>query len=221
MKKMKFLSVLAVVFAALSFTACNSDTNSDSRPDPETARVIMNAVANTDGGKLIYVTKTADGSKLKADTLDRSVSWTINANDSMLTVHDFPVEIMANYVANNNDLKEAIANYDGEPVSLKAICAPWQLSNYYFLLYPQTITIDKLTYGGASHKVQFMFYYGTTYSGGYIGQTNTNSTTKQLLMQVLLGGIVVDENTNTNYMGLTVNGTSQTPYFLFIGSKSR
>lgn len=214
MKKSIVVTVMAAFAAVFSFTSCNTEGSTFEWPNKTEANTIMQAVAGSNSGKMIYYKVNPDNVKDYVDTLSY-IGWNITPSDSVLTVHDFPVSILSEYVTNNDALKAAVAAAD--PQDLKAKCVPFSVSNYTFLINPTALTTN-LTYGGATHKVQFVFYTGSNYSYGKKTAVSSTSTSTVLTMQILLGAIYIDGNKSA-YLNYTVNNYSVTPQFYFIGTK--
>lgn len=217
MKKSIVLSIVAAIVTAFSFTSCNTEGSSFSWPTDTEARTILQTIGGTNSGKMVYYSVNKNNAKDVADTLSY-ISWNINTVDSVLTVNEFPVSIFAEYISGNDALKAAVLA--AEPADIKAKVIPYSVSNYTFLINPVSVT-KTLTYGGASHKVQFVFYTNTYSSFGQkvtFTDTTTKKTSTILCMKMILGAIYIDD-AKTSYLSYSINGYNVTPEFYFEGTK--
>ena len=107
MKNLKMLSMMFGCVAALcaTFSSCTSDDGPKSLTKEEVQTAFL-AVKGTHTGKIIYEAKNKDNVNDNADTLN--ISWEI-ATDSTLVVNNFPMKVIANYIA-DTELKEAVSN---------------------------------------------------------------------------------------------------------------
>ena len=213
MKKIKLFSMVAAFVAAFAFTSCNTgDDNNYTKPLTKSEKEIC--YLKTSGShmnKLVYlsdehVTETK-GTKEYIDTLNVATDIYGNGKDTVMTVHNFPVKILARYIPENaemKDLKEALKNYEKLPVNFKSVVYYFSVTPaLQFLLTPETMTVN-LEYGGATHKVKFYFYANQLpYSICNIGQIN--STTKKLEAYFALYGYEVDPKDEKNPKPTTFN----------------
>ncbi len=145
-----------------------------------------------------------DGTKEYIDTLNVTTDIYGNGKDTVMTVRNFPVKILARYIPENadtKDLKEALKKYE-MPVSFKSVVYYYTVTPVIqFLLSPETITVN-LEYGGATHKVNFYCYANgnTIYNTGLV-----NSTTNKLEAYLALYGYEVDPKDEKNPNPTTFN----------------
>lgn len=203
MKKIKLFSMVAAFVAAFAFTSCNTgdDNNSYRKPLTKSEKeVCYRQTAGSRMSKLAYlsdehVTETK-GTKEYIDTLNVATDIYGNGKDTVMTVHNFPVKILARYIEGDDkkELKEALKKYE-MPVSFKSVVYYYSVTPaLQFLLYPETMTIN-LEYGGASHKVNFY----CCANGYYIYNTGlVNSTTSKLEAYFALLGYEVDPKDEKN-----------------------
>lgn len=202
MKKIKLFSMVAAFVAAFAFTSCNTgDDNSYRKPLTKSEKeVCYRQTAGSRMSKLAYlsdehVTETK-GTKEYIDTLNVATDIYGNGKDTVMTVHNFPVKILARYIEGDDkkELKEALKKYE-MPVSFKSVVYYYSVTPaLQFLLYPETMTIN-LEYGGASHKVNFY----CCANGYYIYNTGlVNSTTSKLEAYFALLGYEVDPKDEKN-----------------------
>lgn len=203
MKKIKLFSIAAAFVAAFAFTSCNTgDDNNYRKPLTKSEKdVCYLKTAGSRMSKLAYmsdehVTETK-GTKEYIDTLGVATDIYGNGKDTVMTVHNFPVKILARYIEGDDkkELKEALKAYE-MPVNFKSVVYYYSVTpTLQFLLTPETMTIN-LEYGGATHKVKFYFYANQPYSICNIGQIN--STSNKLEAYFALYGYEVDPKDEKN-----------------------
>ena len=210
MKKIKLFSMVAAFVAAFAFTSCNTGDDNNSYYQPLTQAEKQTCYLMTSGSrmsKLAYISDEhvtlKDGKKEYIDTLDVATSIYGDGKDTVMTVRNFPVKILARYIEGDDkkELKEALKKYE-MPVNFKSIVYYWTLTpNLQFLLTPETITVN-LEYGGTTHKVNFYCYA----NGYYIYNTGlVNSTSKKLEAYLTLYGYEVDPKDEKNPKPTTFN----------------
>ena len=208
MKKIKLFSIVAAFVAAFAFTSCNTgDDNNYTKPLTQAEK--QTCYLKTSGSrmsKLAYISDehvteyvTTDKVKQKEyiDTLDVATDIYGNGKDTVMTVRNFPVKILARYIpekADTKDLKEALKKYE-MPVNFKSVVTYYTVTPVLqFLLYPETMTVN-LEYGGATHKVNF-YVYANAY---YIYNTGlVDSKTSKLEAYFALYGYEVDPKDEKN-----------------------
>jgi len=196
MKKTTLLSVLAVCFAALSFTSClNSDNDSSisslSKEQQDNYQAAM-ALGSYDGMKLIYEKKNADDVKNQTDSVDTYCNVSIY-KDSTLTIANFPIAALAEHIT-NKDLSEAISQENPRNIKCKYVVLPTSTSTAaYFYACPEAITLN-LAYGETTHKVQLIFSFDSRYAG-----VCNLSGTRQMAFNFILYQINVDDK-QTDYI---------------------
>lgn len=171
MKKIKLFSIAAAFVAAFAFTSCNTGCNTgddnNSNYQPLTKAEKQNCYSKTAGSRmrqLAYMSDehvtAKDGKKEYYDTLDVATEIYGNGKDTVMTVRNFPVKILARYIPENadtKDLKEALKKYV-LPVNFKSIVYYYSVTPVIqFMLFPDAISVN-LEYGGATHKVKFYCY---------------------------------------------------------------
>lgn len=203
MKKIKLFSIVAAFVAAFAFTSCNTgDDNNYTKPLTKSEKdVCYLKTAGVHYGKLAYMSDEhvteIKGTKEYIDTLDVTTDIYGNGKDTVMTVRNFPVKILARYIPENVDtkeLKEALKKYE-MPVSFKSVVTYYTVTPVLqFLLSPETITVN-LEYGGATHKVNF-YCYANAY---YIYNTGlVDSKTNKLEAYFALYGYEVDPKDEKN-----------------------
>lgn len=205
MKKITILSLLAVCFAAISFTSCmNSDDNGYSALTAEQQKTYQTklAMAGTFNDMVILFEHKNDADvKNQVDSVESYCDFSMYG-DSTLRISNFPIAQLAEHIS-DKDLKEAIAKVEPRTVSFKYIVLPNsnQTTAVFYHPYPQGVKLN-LTYGtGAdakSHEVILYFSYDTRYAGYCAWET------KQLYIPFYFTYIYVDGK-QTNYIS---NSTS-------------
>lgn len=183
MKKIKLFSIVAAFVAAFAFTSCNTGDDNNSYYQPLTQAEKQTCYFKTAGNrmsKLAYMSDEnvteKDGKKEYYDTLDVATEIYGNGKDTVMTVRNFPVKILARYIPENadtKDLKEALKKYE-LPVNFKSIVYYYSVTPVIqFMLFPDAISVN-LEYGGATHKVKFYCYSSgnSRYTFGQVTTTN-------------------------------------------------
>lgn len=98
MKKITLFSILAVLFAAMSFTSCNSSSdNGFQLPTKQEAYQMMLQIGGTHQCGILFPADTNNNIQ-KKDSIVTSIS--INPSDSTYRISNFPVNLLAKYVKN-------------------------------------------------------------------------------------------------------------------------
>lgn len=191
MKTTKFFSFLLCLTTVIGVTSClNDDDNNNSSKQLSKAEIAQCylTVGGDYAGKLLYLSKTADGLSQKVDTIDGT--WYI-PTDSTLVITNFPAKVLAAAVSNNTALQEALAAAPARDVKCQMHFI--QTSPVQFLVNPYALEYN-LNYGGADHKVQIPFYYENLYSFGTF-----DAETRELMVQIIPAAVYVDEK-QTNFL---------------------
>lgn len=190
--------MMCCCIAAVTFTSCLND---DDEPvlSPEEYQAAYQAIKGDYSGNLIYAKAKSEDAKENVNDKNANdtikVHWRIDT-DSTLYVADFPSAPLAEHIT-NKEIREAIA---AQPVQ-KLECRMGIMNNapITFLINPAFATYN-VNYGGEDHKVQIAFYVNSTYSYGVYSYFNTNkevdSKKPAMQMQILAGGVYVDEKLN-------------------------
>lgn len=184
MKKIKLFSIVAAFVAAFAFTSCNTGDDNNSNYQPLTKAEKDVCYLKTHGSRMSKLTYLSDehvtekdGKKEYYDTLDVATDIYENGKDTVMTVRNFPVKILARYIPENadtKDLKEELKKYK-MPVSFKSVVYYYTVTPVIqFMLFPDAISVN-LEYGGATHKVKFYCYSSgnSRYTFGQVTQTTS------------------------------------------------
>lgn len=198
MKKIKLFSIVAAFVAAFAFTSCNTGDDNNSNYQPLTKSEKDVSYLKTSGSRMSKLTYLSDenvtekdGKKEYYDTLDVATEIYGNGKDTVMTVRNFPVKILARYIPENadtKDLKEALKKYK-LPVNFKSIVYYYSVTPVIlFMLFPDAISVN-LEYGGATHKVKF-YCYSSENSRDTFGQVT--QTTSKVEAYLVVYGYEVD-----------------------------
>lgn len=180
MKKLRFVT-MACCMAAMGLTSCINDNDDSSRElSKEELAYCLNTVKGTYQGDLIYIAKNVKDISDNTDTL--KISWNI-ANDSIMTIKDFPTRLLT---ANISDEKLKAALAEAPNQDIKCRIGFINASPVQYLINPNTPSYN-INYDGSEHKIQVAFYANSTGSFGSFNQTK-----KVLYMQIIEGAIYMD-----------------------------
>lgn len=212
MKKITLFSILAVLFAAMSFTSCNTDGDSGMNfltlEQQKNFQQLM-SYGSYNNMAILYEKKNDANVKNQVDSVPSSCSISMYG-DSTMTMTNFPVAALAEHIS-NKDLADAIAKETPRTIKCRYNVMPNSTSEIaYFIACPEAINLD-LTYGtdNKSHKVELRFMPGQMYYG-YC----TLKEPRQLGFQFALYQIWVDGNL-TSYIHNSTNSANTTVGFLF------
>lgn len=198
MKKITLLSLVAVLFTALTFTSCNTgDDNGYSYLTKEQQDAYQTNMAGSYSNLVLLFDHKNDANvKNQADSVETSCYFSMR-NDSTFTISNFPIKKLAEHIS-NPELKEAISKVEDKTVTGKYMVLPNSLTNQaYFYACPNPITLN-LTYGtdAKEHKV-VLYFSANTYYTNYAGSCIWS--TKQIGFPFYLTCIFVD-GAQTNYI---------------------
>lgn len=177
---LRFISVMMGCMAAVcvTLTSCNDDDDDVRGLTPQEQQAAYEQVKGSYTGTMYYAVKDSTTGKAKTDST--TVSWEISS-DSTMTVRNFPVSLIANYISDTTLSKplSMAGNQD-----LRCYLGFIRVTPSTFLINPISPELN-LTYGGTSHKIQIPFYVNTYYSYGELSGS-------RLSMQIVAGGIYSD-----------------------------
>ncbi len=184
MKTIKLFTALLACVASMAFISCNSFDDEANQITPAQVEAAFQQIKGDYAGVLIYLNPNAATAADQNDSIN--VNWQINT-DSTLVIKNFPSTPVSLYI-NDTDMAKAIA---AEPTQeLKAYYGFYNVTNIGFLINPLGATYN-VTYGGATHKVQVLFYTNNQYSFGLYEPTK-----KLMQLQLFAAGIYVDGQLN-------------------------
>lgn len=180
MKKFTLIAILGCIMAAVSFTSCNSDSDSSYQSlTPAEVQQCFLATQGYHNGKM-FPTYYSNPTQ-KNDTVQ--VSWAITT-DSTMTIYNFPSKAVSEAISGNNELKNAIANHPSQTIT----CAIGYVyaTPIQFLIGPKNVTYN-VEYGGSSHKVELLFFWNSFSFGQYVA-----SAKYPMQMQIFAAQMKVD-----------------------------
>lgn len=179
MKKINLIAWMICCLAAMTFSACNDDSGYKGLT-PEQKTEACNVVKGTYEGQLIYPSVNPTNQADVTDTVQ--AKWEIQS-DSLMTIRNFPMELLASNI-NNKDLATALKAE--RPRDMKCYIDFTQVSPVTFFINP-TLQSFTLNYGGKNHLVQVAMLGNNIYSFGAY-----DSSKKLLQMQIVEAAIYVN-----------------------------
>lgn len=218
MKKITLFSVLAVMFAALSFTSCNTDSDNDSSlPSPTEAKAMLNAVAGYHSCGILFPgnNSTSESSKIEKDSVASGLR--INASDSTFIITDFPVKCLAKYI-NDESLSQAVAALPNQNLQGKLYPYSGSASSPLFCTLTQNIDF---TVDGKSVSLKFYGGYNPYALAGYASSSTSSSTTstpEYFVMYLTPGAIYVNDEYQSNALKVANNSNygTNSPYIIYL-----
>ncbi|HBN47386.1 MAG TPA: DUF4840 domain-containing protein [Prevotella sp.] len=179
MKKINLIALMICCLAAVTFTACNDDPGYKGLTPQEKTQA-FNVVKGTYTGDLIYPSENPTNKSDVTDTV--TVRWEIQS-DSVMTIRNFPMALLANNITN----KELAAALKAElPRDMKCYIDFTQVSPVTFFINPSLQSFT-LNYSGKNHLVQVAMLGNNIYSFGAY-----DSSKKLLQMQIVEAAIYVN-----------------------------
>ncbi len=162
MKKFKILSLLLAMLATVSFTSCvDDDDDSNSGLTPAEIQQAYSQMQGSHAMKIYIVDQQKSNSNTVAYADSADVTLTVS-NDSMMTIRNFPVRMLAKSIS---DEKISKALETAENKTLSCYTLYYRLSPVTFLINPLNLSTT-VEYDGAQHEVTFGFLGNNYYSYG-------------------------------------------------------
>ncbi len=209
MKKITLFSVLAVLFAALSLTSCNSDSGSGyTLPTKEEALAMMNKIGGNSTHRCGILFPGDNNNKIDKDSVEAIIS--INPADSSYTIQNFPVKLLAKYLKDDNTeaekyktLLEAMPN---QTIKGKLYCINSTTPAFYTATQNINIPNDN------KDNIQFAFYSGyTNYALAGISQDS-----KSFLLYLTPGAIILDGKNAKTDLFKSQSTSYSIPYIIYL-----
>ena len=192
-----FMLAAISIVAASAFNSCNKDDDTyvyePLTQQEKTAQI--NAMQGSYTGHVYYGLTNYTG---MTDSL--AVQWNIQASDSTLTIHNFPMKVFSQYIY-DADLKTALENDSIHSLSSNLVLfRPYgttgALDYYSFVIAPKgtidyTVTLP-IAFGEETHDVTFNF--AREYGSYYYSQGEY--TNNQMLFYLILRSISVDSGSS-------------------------
>lgn len=205
MKKITLFSILAVLFAAMSFTSCNS--SSDNGIQLPTKQEAYNMMLNVGGSHQCGILFPADKNNniQKKDSIVTSIS--INPSDSTYLISDFPVKLLAKYVKNEKYSK-LISELPNQTLSGKLY--PVDATSLFFYTATNNITFKD----EQNNNYTMKFYALNGYAAAGLDKTKKN------FLLYLTPGAIYNGNEIVNDAFKTAVGTyGPVPYIMVLTFK--
>ncbi len=212
MKKITLFSIMAVLFAALSFTSCNSSSdNTIQLPTQQEAHAMLMTVAGTHScGILLPEDKN---NKVEKDSLV-DCTFRVIPSDSTFRITNFPVSKLSRYFA-NEDLAKAIANAPSQDLTGKLLPYSGTATAPFFCHY-----LNNITFKNSEGKVYTLAFYGGYYNtsiAGYASSKKNSTTYDCFLMYITLGAVYEGtSNSSSIVSGALKTSSYGTPYTLYL-----
>lgn len=204
MKKIKLLSILAVMFAALSFTSCNSSSDDGAQlPTKEEAYNMMQKVAGYGMHDCGILFPEDTKNNINKDSIVTTIS--ITPTDSTYRIANFPVSLLAKYVKNEK-ISNLIKGLPNQTLTGKLYCV--STSTPFFYTLTQNITFTDET----GNKYTLAFYGGySNYSMAGITQDQ-----KSFLMYLTPGAIYNGTEIMNDVLKTQAGTYGSAPYVMFL-----
>lgn len=205
MKKITLFSILAVLFAAMSFTSCNS--SSDNGMQLPTKQEAYTMMLNVGGYHQCGILFPADKNTniQKKDSIVTDI--TINPSDSTYYISNFPVKLLAKYVKNEKYSK-LISEVPNQTLSGKLY--PVDATSLFFYTATNNITFKD----EQNNNYTMKFYALNGYAAAGLDQTKKN------FLLYLTPGAIFNGNEIVNDAFKTAVGTyGPVPYIMVLTFK--
>ncbi len=222
MKKSKILGLMAAFALAISFSSCNSDTESTSNAIPvDQQKSMVSTLGSYHTGAWIYYNENKLNTKDITDTIPNfmaSVTTETNkdTNGSITgyygkVTYQFPIYILKNWI-NDTELAEAISKMT--PVTATSYLVPYNYSQNLFVTNTLDMELGDITTSKQTYKKVTVKFYANSCTGGL--EYNTNKTQSYLYFYLWGGRIYVDGNeTSLLSTYVNINNNSCRPQFMF------
>lgn len=205
MKKITLFSILAVLFAAMSFTSCNS--SSDNGIQLPTKQEAYNMMLTVGGSHQCGILFPADKNNniQKKDSIVTNI--TINPSDSTYLISDFPVKLLAKYVKNEKYSK-LISEVPNQTLSGKLY--PVDATSLFFYTATNNITFKD----EQNNNYTMKFYALNGYAAAGLDQTKKN-----FLLYLTPGAIYNGTEMVNDAFKTTVGTHGSVPYIMVLTFK--
>lgn len=205
MKKITLFSILAVLFAAMSFTSCNSSSdNGIQLPTKQEAYKMMLTVGGSHQCGILFPADKNNNIQEK-DSIVTSI--TINPSDSTYLISDFPVKLLAKYVKNEKYSK-LISELPNQTLSGKLY--PVDATSLFFYTATNNITFKD----EQNNNYTMKFYALNGYAAAGLDQTKKN-----FLLYLTPGAIYNGTEMVNDAFKTTVGTYGSVPYIMVLTFK--
>lgn len=205
MKKITLFSILAVLFAAMSFTSCNSSSdNGFQRPTKQEAYNMMLTVVGSHQCDILFPADKNNNIQ-KEDTIVTNI--TINPSDSTYLISNFPVKLLAKYVKNEKYSK-LISEVPNQTLSGKLYSM--DATTPFFYTATNNITFKD----EQNNNYTMVFYAGNGYAAAGLDKTKKN-----FLLYLTPGAIYNGTEMVTDVFKTSVGTYGSVPYTMLLSFK--
>lgn len=205
MKKITLFSILAVLFAAMSFTSCNS--SSDNGIQLPTKQEAYNMMLTVGGSHQCGILFPADKNNNIQEKDSIVTNITINPSDSTYLISDFPVKLLAKYVKNEKYSK-LISELPNQTLSGKLY--PVDATSLFFYTATNNITFKD----EQNNNYTMKFYALNGYAAAGLDQTKKN-----FLLYLTPGAIYNGTEMVNDAFKTTVGTHGSVPYIMVLTFK--
>lgn len=205
MKKITLFSILAVLFAAMSFTSCNS--SSDNGMQLPTKQEAYTMMLNVGGSHQCGILFPADKNNNIQEKDSIVTNITINPSDSTYYISNFPVKLLAKYVKNEKYSK-LISEVPNQTLSGKLY--PVDATSLFFYTATNNITFKD----EQNNNYTMKFYALNGYAAAGLDQTKKN-----FLLYLTPGAIYNGTEMVNDAFKTTVGTYGSVPYIMVLTFK--
>ena len=205
MKKITLFSILAVLFAAMSFTSCNS--SSDNGIQLPTKQEAYNMMLTVGGSHQCGILFPADKNNNIQEKDSIATSISINPSDSTYYISNFPVKLLAKYVKNEKYSK-LISEVPNQTLSGKLY--PVDATSLFFYTATNNITFKD----EQNNNYTMKFYALNGYAAAGLDQTKKN-----FLLYLTPGAIYNGTEMVTDAFKTSVGTYGSVPYTMLLSFK--
>ncbi len=221
MKKSRILGLMAAFALAITFSSCNSDTESSSTSIPvDQQKSMVSALGSYHTGAWIYYNENKLNTKDVTDTIpnimasvttgtNKDTNGNITSYYGKVT-YQFPVQILKNWI-NDTELAEKVSNMS--PVTVNSYLVPYNYSQNLFVANTEDIVLGDITTSSQTYKNVTVKFYANVCSAGL--EYNTSKTQTYLYFYLWAGRIYVDGNESSLLTNYIFNNNTYAPHFMF------
>ncbi len=221
MKKSRILGLMAAFALAITFSSCNSDTESSSTSIPvDQQKSMVSTLGSYHTGAWIYYNENKLNTKDVTDTIpnimasvttgtNKDTNGNITSYYGKVT-YQFPVQILKNWI-NDTELAEKVSNMS--PVTVNSYLVPYNYSQNLFVANTEDIVLGDITTSSQTYKNVTVKFYANVCSAGL--EYNTSKTQTYLYFYLWAGRIYVDGNESSLLTNYIFNNNTYAPHFMF------
>lgn len=212
---------MAAFALAITFSSCNSDTESSSTSIPvDQQKSMVSTLGSYHTGAWIYYNENKLNTKDVTDTIpnimasvttgtNKDTNGNITSYYGKVT-YQFPVQILKNWI-NDTELAEKVSNMS--PVTVNSYLVPYNYSQNLFVANTEDIVLGDITTSSQTYKNVTVKFYANVCSAGL--EYNTSKTQTYLYFYLWAGRIYVDGNESSLLTNYIFNNNTYAPHFMF------